>query len=776
MKPINKLYYRDIKSIAVIGNYVPRRCGIATFTTDLVESLSTEEPDIKCWAVVMNDKLEGYRYPKKVRFEVNQNKLADYIVAAEFVNISQMDVVCVQHEYGIFGGPAGSHLLRLLGELRMPVVTTLHTVLKDPPREYREVMLKLCALSDKLVVMSHKAVEFLKDIYGVPEEKIAFIHHGIPDTPFIDPNFYKDQFGVEGKKVLLTFGLLSPNKGIETMLRALPTVIKKHPDATYIILGATHPNVVKAEGEKYRISLQKLVRDLDISEHVIFQNRFVDIDELFEYLGAADLYITPYNEEAQITSGTLAYAMGAGRAVISTPYWYAVEMLAEDRGRIVPFKDPDAMAEQIIALLDNDVERHVIRKKAYMFCRDAVWKEVARRYLEVFSEVQRTRSDQPRPRHTYLQNIKAVINFELPEIKLDHLKTLTDDTGIFQHATYTIPHRDHGYCTDDNARALIVAVMGQNYLNTNADNSYFEALSCRYISFLQDAFNQQNGRFRNFMTFSRQWLEDAGSEDSHGRALWSLGKAVSYLDNPGQLAMSTTLFNQALKTTLLFEAPRATAFSLIGIHAYLEKFSGDYEVRRIRGILAERLLQQFKDNATKDWPWLEPILSYDNGKISQALLLSGQGMQSQEMIAVGLQSLSWLLSIQTENDHFVPIGCQGWYHKGGDKARFDQQPLEAHSMIDACIEAYNISFDKSWITHATQCFNWFLGQNDLNMSLYDPKTGGCRDGLMADGINQNEGAESTLAWLLSLITLQKLHADEVLKQSSSETSLVSTGS
>jgi glycosyltransferase involved in cell wall biosynthesis len=772
---ITKPYYKDIKSIAVIGNYVPRCCGIATFTTDLVESLSAEDTDIKCGAIVMNDRPEGYRYPKKVRFEINQNSLGDYIVAAEFLNISQMDVVCVQHEYGIFGGPAGSHLLRLLGELRMPVVTTLHTVLKDPPREYREVMLKLCDLSDKLIVMSHKAVEFLKDIYGVPAEKIAFIHHGIPDTSFIDPSFYKDQFGVAGKKVLLTFGLLSPNKGIETMLRALPAVIKKHPEVTYIILGATHPHVVKEEGEKYRIGLQKIVRELDISEHVIFQNRFVDIGELFEFLGAADLYITPYNEEAQITSGTLAYAMGAGKAVISTPYWYAIEMLAENRGRIVPFKDPDAMAEQIIALLDNDDERHVIRKSAYMHCRDAVWKEVARRYLEIFSEVKKNRSNLPRPRHTYIQNIKAVIKFELPEIKLDHLKTLSDDTGIFQHATYTIPHRDHGYCTDDNARALIVATMGQNYLNTDANNCYFEALSCRYISFLQHAFNKKNGRFRNFMTFSRQWTEEAGSEDSHGRALWSLGKAVSYLDNAGQLAMSTTLFSQALITAERFNSPRAIAFSLIGIHAYLEKFSGDYEVRRIRKFLAERLLQQFKRNATQDWPWLEPVLSYDNGKISQALLLSGQWIQSQEMIDVGLQSLSWLLSTQTENDHFVPIGCQGWYKKDGDKARFDQQPIEAHSMIDACIEAYNITRDKSWITHATQCFNWFLGQNDLNMSLYDPKTGGCRDGLMADGINQNEGAESTLAWLLSLITLQKLHADEILKQPSSETQLVATG-
>ncbi len=435
-------HYEGINSVAVIGNYVPRQCGIATFTTDLVEGLSAAAPDINCWAVAMNDKTEGYAYPEKVRFEINQNKLSDYGVASQFLNISQTDIVCVQHEYGLFGGPAGSHLLKLLSDLRMPVVTTLHTVLKDPAPEYREVMCKLSDLSDKLVVMSRKASEFLKDIYAVPEEKIAFIHHGIPDTPFIDTSFHKDKFGVEGKTVLLTFGLLSQNKGIENVLYALPAVIKKHPDVTYIILGATHPHILKFQGDAYRIMLQQLVRRLNISEHVIFQNRFVELKELCEFLGIADIYVTPYPEEAQITSGTLAYAMGTGKAIISTPYWYATEMLAEGRGRIVPFHDPDAIAKQIIDLLDNDVERHAMRKKAYIFSRSAVWNEVSRKYLQVFSEVQQNRTLNPRPRHSYIENIKAITNFELPEIKLDHMKAFTDDTGILQHANYTIPDRD----------------------------------------------------------------------------------------------------------------------------------------------------------------------------------------------------------------------------------------------------------------------------------------------------------------------------------------------
>jgi glycosyltransferase involved in cell wall biosynthesis len=686
-------------------------------------------------------------------------------MASEFLNISQIDIVCVQHEYGIFGGQAGSHLLKLLGELRMPVVTTLHTVLRDPAPEYREVMHRLSDLSDKLIVMSWKACDFLKDIYAVPEEKIAFIHHGIPDTPFIDPNFYKDKFGVEGKKVLLTFGLLSPNKGIENALQALPSVVEKYPDVTYIVLGATHPHILKEHGEEYRISLQQLVRKLDIGDHVIFKNRFVELKELCEFLGAADIYLTPYLEEAQITSGTLAYAMGTGKAVISTPYWYATEMLAEGRGIIVPFKDPDAIAEHIIDLLANDVNLHTMRKNAYTFSREAIWKEVSRRYLEVFSEVRLNRSRHPRPRHLYIEKIKSITNFELPEIKLDHLKCLTDDTGILQHATHTVPNRDHGYCTDDNARALMVAAMGRKYLDT--DSMCFDSLSSQYLSFLLHSFSPEKGRFRNFLTYTRQWTEEVGSEDAHGRALWGIGKAVAFLDDPGQMAMSMTLFNKAMKAVEHFESPRAIAFALVGIHAYLHKFSGDSEARGVREIIANRLFDQFNNIATESWPWLEDSLNYANGKLPHALLLSGQWMQRSDMVDMGLRSLKWLLNIQTEDNHFVPIGNNGWYKKEGTKARFDQQPVEANAMIEACVEAFNITRDKTWIDNAVMCFNWFLGHNDLNMPLYDPKTGGCRDGLMADGINQNEGAESTLAWLLSLMTLQKIYADEILKQPSS---------
>jgi len=403
-----------------------------------------------------------------------------------------------------------------------------------------------------------------------------------------------------------------------------------------------------------------------------------------------------------------------------------------------------------------------MRKKAYTFTREAVWKAVSQKYLQVFSDVRQNRARNPRPRHSYVDNIKAITNFELPEIKIAHLKAFTDDTGLLQHANYTIPDRNYGYCTDDNARALLVAAMGKKYLPTNGFG--LDYLVDHYLGFLQYAFNDKKGRFRNFMTYSRQWLEEIGSEDSHGRALWCIGKTVTFLDDPGNLAICTTLFSKGLRSVENFRSPRAIAYCLVGMNSYLQIFSGDSEVRRVRGVLGDRLFDQFKNNATDDWPWLENALNYANGKLPQALLISGKRMQRNDMIDMGLNSLKWLLTVQSENNHFVPIGNNGWYEKGGTKARFDQQPIEAKAMVEACVEAFNITRDHTWFENAVMCFNWFLGQNDLNMPLYDPKTGGCRDGLMANGINQNQGAESSLAWLLSLMTLQKLYAEETLKQ------------
>ncbi len=512
-----------INRIAFIGNYLPRQCGIATFTTDLCEAVAAECSDTTCIALPVNDSEAGYAYPPRVRFELIEKDIDSYRRAADFLNINRIDVVCLQHEYGIFGGRAGSHILALLHELRMPIVTTFHTILRDPDSDQRKVLKEIAALSDRLIVMSKRGSEFLQTIYGVVPEKIDLIPHGIPDIPFVDPSFHKDLFGVEGKIVLLSFGLLSPNKGIEDVIAALPAVADRFPNVVYLILGATHPHVLQHEGEAYRLSLQWMAQEKGMESHVVFYNRFVSLEELVEFIGAADIYITPYLNEAQITSGTLAYTLGAGKAVVSTPYWYAEEMLAEERGVLVPFHNPAAMAGRIIDLLENDAKRHAMRKRAYMFGRDMVWPNIARRYVESF---QRARSER---RHYIVPGftVKALNErpVELPPLKLDHLRHMTDETGILQHAIFTIPNYSEGYTTDDNARALLISPL----LEELGSEESFE-LASRYLAFVWYAFNAKTRHFRNFLGYNRLWTEENGSDDSHGRTLGALGMVLGQIE------------------------------------------------------------------------------------------------------------------------------------------------------------------------------------------------------------------------------------------------------
>lgn len=759
------IYHSYPSKIALIGNFSPRQCGIATFTTDLLMALSMVNPSGEHWAVVMNDIPEGYRYPSNVRFEINQQALGDYRLAADFLNMNRFEVACLQHEFGIFGGENGAYVLDLLNDLRMPLVTTFHSVLQEPNPNQMTITRRIAQLSDRLIVMSRRGQKILEEIYDVPEKKIIFIHHGIPDVPFVDPNFYKDQYGVEGRKVILTFGLLSPGKGIETVIDALPGVVSKYPEVVYIVLGATHPNVKRDRGEEYRLSLQQRARDLGVGDHVIFHNRFVDLKELCEFLGAADIYVTPYLNREQIVSGTLAYALGSGKATISTPYWYAEEMLSDGRGRIVPFQDVEALAEQIKDLFDHEMERHAMRKRAYTFCRDMVWKEVARRYLEVFSEVKRERENSPRP--VFRARTTAATPREMPRPKLDHIIRLTDDVGMIQHAKFIVPDRQHGYCTDDNARALIAVLMAQNAIT---ERETITNLACTYLSFLHHAFNEETGKFRNFMGYDRHWLEDAGSDDSHGRAIWGLGEAVARSYNEDLRGAASHIFEKGLAVLQEFSSPRAWAYALIGIHAYLRQYSGDSEVRRLREKLAEKLYNQYQKNSENDWPWIENIVAYGNGKISQALIMSGRWLYNDDMLNAGLKSLEWLMEIQTDKKgHFIPIGCNGWYVRGGEKARFDQQPIEAAEMIDACREAYAVTNDSKWFARAQQCLEWFLGRNDLNAPLYDHGTGGCCDGLHADGPNRNQGAESTLACFLSLLNMNELRSSQISEEAGAQT-------
>jgi len=744
--------------VAIVGNYLPRKCGIATFTTDLCDAIHAEFGATELLALPVNDIEEGYSYPARVRFELCQDDLDSYRQAADFLNFSNIDLVCLQHEYGIFGGPAGSHILELLRRLQMPVVTTLHTVLREPNPDQRIVMEEIAHLSDRLIVMSRQSADILNEVFHVPLEKIDLIPHGIPDLPFTDPNFYKDGFGTEGKDVLLTFGLLSPNKGIENVIKALPNILSRHNNVVYMISGITHPHILRREGDTYRLYLQNLAKNLGVQDSVIFRNKFVSPQELVELIGGADIYITPYKHKGQVVSGTLAYALSAGKAIISTPYLHAIELLDDERGVLVPFDDPQAIAEKTIELLDNGTARHAMRKRAYLYARDMVWDRVAQQYMGSFERVYNERLRNPRATFS-AQNTEKILD-RLPAIKLDHLRRMTDQTGIVEHAVFVVPNYPEGYSTDDNARALIVAILLEELGGTSAIGSL--DFASRYLAFLWLAFDPATKRFRNCLSYERQWQEPEGSEDSHGRALWGLGTVLGRSKDAGLRGAAGRLFELAVPAAIEFKSPRACAFALLGIHEYLDSFPGDRAALSAADALATRLLNSYRGVHSADWNWFENGLAYSNARIPQALIRAGMRSANEEMISAGLDSLDWLSKNQRceIKGHFVPIGSHGFYSKKTEKARFDQQPVEACAVVSASLQAYRATGKTRWRKEAWTAFNWFLGANDLQVALYDPNTGGCRDGLHPDRANENQGAESTLSFLMALLEMRRLEQTE----------------
>jgi len=740
--------------IAVVGNYLPRHCGIATFTTDLCDALHAEYGATELLALPVNDTEEGYDYPVRVRFELSENNLASYRQAADFLNFSNVDLVCLQHEYGIFGGRAGAHILELLRHLHMPFVTTLHTVLREPNPDQRAVMEEIATLSDRLIVMSQQSADILQEVFHVSSDKIDLIPHGIPDLPFTDPNFYKDGFGTEGKDVLLTFGLLSPNKGIENVIKALPKILARHSNVVYMVSGVTHPHILRREGDKYRVYLQDLARDLGVEANVIFRNRFVSPQELIELIGAADIYITPYRHKAQVVSGTLAYALSAGKAIISTPYLHAIELLDGERGALVPFDDPEAIAEKTIALLDDDTARHAMRKRAYIYARDMVWNRAAQKYMQSFERIYNERLRNPRATFS-AQNTEKALD-RLPAVKLDHLYRMTDQTGMVEHAVFVVPNYPEGYTTDDNARALIVTTLLED-LGVRVPPGSVD-LASRYMAFLWHAFDPITKRFRNCLSYERNWQEPEGSEDSHGRALWGLGTVLGRSKIAGLRGAAGRLFELAIPAAVEFRSPRACAFALLGLQEYLDSFPGDRAALGASDALANRLLNSYRSNRSDDWKWFESGLAYSNARLPQALMRAGVRGANEEMISAGLEALDWLVAIQRceVKGHFVPIGSQGFHSKTTEKARFDQQPVEACANVAACLQAYRATGKGRWRKEAWFAFNWFLGDNDLQIALYDPATGGCRDGLHPDRANENQGAESTLSFLMALLEMRKL--------------------
>ena len=742
----------NLHRIALLGNHLPRQCGIATFTTDLSDAIASIGPALACFVLAMNDGRHQHAYPGRVRFELTDSDAGAYARAADFLNVNAVDVISVQHEYGIFGGKAGGHLLPLLRALRMPIVTTLHTILAAPNLHQRRIMDEITQLSDRLVVMTAGGADLLREVHGVDEDKIDVIPHGIPNIPFAGS---KNRLGVEGRPLILTFGLLSPDKGIENVIEALPSILSHYPDAVYIVLGATHPHIIERHGETYRLLLEDQAKRLGVDGSVIFHNRFVSQSELSEFLAAADIYITPYLNPEQITSGTLAYALGAGKAVISTPYAYARELLAEGRGILVPWKDPSAIATEIVGLLDDPEKRMELRRRAAEHGRAMLWPSVAHSYMRTFERARKEHAQ--RARTAFRAQTLATRPVELPQINLDHVEVMTDDTGMLQHASFNVPRYSEGYSLDDNARALLLMTLVEE-AGSN-DPRLVRILASRYLAFVSHAFNRPLGRFRNFMSHSRQWLEEQGSEDSHGRTLWALGTVVGCSADPGRQSLSGALFHAALPAVSEFSSPRAWAFALLGIEQYLRAFEGDRHVQAAGRAIAERLHALFRRTVEPEWPWCENRVTYCNARLPQALIATGAWIGDESMTATGLRSLEWLMTIQrTPDGYFAPIGTNGFFERGMAAAVFDQQPVDACATVSACMHAFRATGDHRWSEHARRAFTWFLGQNQLQQPLYDPLTGGCRDALHADRVNENEGAESTLSFLLSLM---EMRTDEV---------------
>lgn len=739
-----------IRSIAMLGNHLPRRCGIATFTTDLLDAILASRPDLDGIVVAMNDADSEHAYPERVRFEIPQADLPSYRRATDYLNFNHIDVLSVQHEYGIFGGKAGAHVLALLRELRMPIVTTLHTVLPDPSPSQRAVMDELTRLSERVVVMSTHGADLLAEVHHVSKSKIDLIPHGIPDVP--SSGRAKHRLGLEGKTTILTFGLLSPDKGIEHMIEALPAIRDRHPDAIYVVLGATHPHVKREHGETYRLGLEARARKLGVASSVVFHDRFVSAVELAEFMAAADVYVTPYLNLSQITSGTLAYAVGSGRAVVSTPYPYAQELLAEGRGVLVPRADPGALATALGDLLADVPRLRAMRDRATAYGARMGWPVVAGRYVASFDRAGVEHAE--RMRTTFQARTLAARAAALPDLVLTHLETLTDGTGLIQHADFDVPRYQEGYCLDDNARALLLMALIED-AGTDAPAT-MRKLATRYLAFVRHAFDEKAHRFRNFLSYERTWTERTGSDDCHGRALWALGTVVGRSTRPGAVELARGLLHSALPLLATFSSPRAWAYTSLGLAEILRARPDDHVIRDALTTLAARLLDALHRARRPGWPWFEDDVTYANARLPQALMAAGDRLGDQRMIDAGLETLGWLVSIQgTCAQVFAPVGANGFYPRGGPCARFDQQPLEAGAMVSAALEASRITRDPAWMHAARWAFDWYLGQNQLEQALYDPATGGCRDGLHADRVNENQGAESTLSFLLALVELRE---------------------
>ena len=725
-----------IGHITLIGNFLPRQCGIATYTTDTFDALRSRFPDLAVDVYAMDDHPGRYDYPAAVTRAIPQHDRSAYIAAARAIEASGSQAIWLQHEYGIFGGTAGEHILALLDRTTLPLIVTLHTVLERPGTEERRVMEGLLRRAARVVVMAERGREILCRVYGANPNAIVMIPHGVPDRALADPALFKGRFGWEGRKVILTFGLLAPNKGIETMIEAMPEIVERNPDTVYVVLGATHPNLVAHEGEAYRNRLKAQSRALGVGGNVAFIDAFVDHDDLIDYLQAADIYATPYSNPAQITSGTLSYAVGVGKAVVSTPYVHATEILADDHGVLVDFGDSAGFARELNQLLGDDCKRQGLSARAYSRGRTMIWPVLAEKTLDEIAAMVEAKPRRFLPKKPSMERLA-------PDIGA--VERMSDATGMLQHSIFSVPDRRHGYCIDDNARALILMCAADDL-----DDAVRDKWTTIYASFVQYAWNPDQRRFRNFMNYDRTWCEDVGSEDSNGRALWALGVTVRDASMRKHRDWAVAMFDTTASLALELGSPRAQAFAMLGAAAVIEAHPGHQ--------LASAILTRFPDEhlalldvaRRPEWEWFEIVLAYDNARIPEALLRAGKATGRSDLVACGVATLDWILSKQTAPDgRFRAVGSESFGRVYAEPLAFDQQPLEAQATIDACSAAFEATQDPRWIEEAERAYRWFLGANDLELPLATAQDGGCFDGLMPTGLNRNQGAESILALQLA---------------------------
>jgi glycosyltransferase involved in cell wall biosynthesis len=722
-----------VRHLALIGNALPRKCGIATFTSHIADALRQRYPSMQLDHYAIDDG-SGVEYPAEIR-TIAADDDAAYREAASAIERSGATAVWLQHEFGIFGGKAGSHILELVCHIDMPLVVTLHTVLEQPSEAQQVVLKRILDRAEEVIVMVGKGAEILQRKYGVRADRIHVIPHGVPDRPLRDARELKPRFGWQGREILMTFGLLAPDKGIRQMIEAMPAVVRSRPNALYVVVGATHPNLVRSNGEAHREMLMDRARELGVEEHVRFVDSFVEQEELLDMLQASDVYVTPYLNLAQVTSGTLSYAVAVGKPVISTPYLHACEILADGHGLIVPPCDPAALAEAAIALLGDERRRDSLSRAAYERGRTMLWPQVVERALSPLRR--RTQAAKPPP---------AI--HRAPRLPLDAVNRMTDAVGMLQHAIYSVPDRDHGYCIDDNARALILTV-----LRGDAQSA---RLAPGYAAFVQHGWNPDKRRFRNFMGYDRRWLEDAGSDDSNGRALWAIGVAAARSGDRAIRGWANGLFDIAGPHIAELASPRTRAFAALGAFALLGARPDHALAKALLEASGRQLMAMHEDASRHDWNWFEPELTYDNARLCEALIRSGMALAEPAMVERGVSSLRWLLAHQTgPRGTFRPVGSNGFGRPYAPSLAFDQQPVEAVATIDACAAAFDSTGHDEWRGHARHAFGWFFGDNDAGVPLADPSDGGCFDGLMATGINRNQGAESILSLHLAALTMQR---------------------